>query len=353
MRIILLLVTLVSFVSAFAQTQSIQGTDQFPKPEFVLHDASRSPEKPRVELGPMHTDKDGKTTGTFAVFGGSSLIQVSSLSFSGDGKLLAIGSTPSIIDIWDVEKRAKLRSFEGGTAVALSPDGQLLATDGNGVEIWDVSSGKLKKRIRWMGGTIWRMSFDPSGAWVLVRANGENDVVFDVATGEKLATLANTQESQFSSDGSFVVGGNSKHLMQWNTKDWTPVRDLPNGPDYVTRFAVEVEKDLVVVGGPKSARLVRLSSGEEVAHVGDGYTNFAAFDRNRALIFTYTSSGFAVWDLSGRRLCGAPGVGNGTMALSPDGRWLAAGIVGGMTDVSVWKLESVQAACSLRREAKN
>src|SRR6266571_4284782 len=72
----------------------------FPAPNFTLHDATRKEEKPRTVLGPMKTDGQGKVTGSFAVYGGSSLIQVSSLSFSADGKLLAVGSTPSIVDIW-------------------------------------------------------------------------------------------------------------------------------------------------------------------------------------------------------------------------------------------------------------
>lgn len=331
------------------QVQSAKSTTSFPAPAFVLHDASRPVEKPHVELGPMHTDKNGKTTGSFAVYGGSLLIQLSSLSFSGDGKLLAAGSTPNIIDVWDVEKQNKIRSFEGGTAVALSQDGKLLATDGNGVEIWELASGKLKRRIPWKGDTIWRLTFDPSSTRILVRANGENDVVFDCNTGQKLATLVNTQEAQFSTDGSILVGGNAKHLIEWSTKDWSPVHDLPNGPEYVTRFAVNPDGQLVVIGGPKSARLVQLSSGQEVAKVGDGYTNFAAFSKDGTLIFTYTSTGFGIWNLTGAQICHTDDMGNGTMALSPDGRWLAAGVVGGMTNVKVWRVEDILKSCGIQR----
>ena len=63
-------------------------------------------------LSPMKTE-NGKTTGSFAVYGGPSLAQVLGLSFSGDGKLLAVGSTPGLVDVWDVDKRSKLRSLKG------------------------------------------------------------------------------------------------------------------------------------------------------------------------------------------------------------------------------------------------
>jgi WD40 repeat protein len=330
-----------------AQTQPPTPAKAFPKPDFVLHDVGRKEEKPRVVLGPMKTDSEGKATGSFAVYGGSSLIQVSSLSFSGDGKLLAVGSTPSIIDIWDVETRTKVRSLAAGTAVALSPDGHILASDGKGIEVWDLPSGKLRKTIKWTGGTVRGLSFDNTGTRLLVTANGENDTVFDVTGGQLLATLSNTQEAKFSRDGSLVIGGNAKHIIVWNTKDWTQVRDLPNGPDYVTRFAVYPEKDLIIVGGPKSARLIRLSSGEEIAKIGVGYTNFAAFDQSGSLIFTYPSSGFAILDTAGKQLCGTPDLGNGTVALSANDRWLAAAPVNGGTDVMVWNVQALLAACGI------
>jgi WD40 repeat protein len=331
---------------AFGQgTAPASSQKVFPAPDFTLHDASRKEEKPRTVLGPMTTDKQGKVTGSFAVYGGSSMIQVSTLSFSADGRLLAVGSTPSIVDIWDVEKRQKIRSFDYGATVALSPDGHSFATDGRDVRVWDVESGKLLKGMKWSGGTIWRLTFDNTGTRLLVRANGKEDTVFDVTTGQQLAVLKNTQEAQFSRDGSLVIGGNAKHLIVWSTKDWSQIHDLPNGPDYVTRFAVRPDKDLVVIGGPKSARLVRLSSGEEIAKVGDGYTNFAAFDETGSLVLTYASSSFAIWDTTGRRLCGTSDAGNGTMALSANDRWLASAPVGKITDVTIWDAQALLRAC--------
>jgi WD40 repeat protein len=353
MRTAIFIVTAICLsIPMHSQTESPTSQKSFPKPDFVLHDITRKEEKPSVVLVPMKTDSAGKTTGSFAVYDGSSLIHVSSLSFSSDGKLLAVGSTPNIVDIWDVENRTKLRSLNAGTAVALTPDGRILATDGKGIQLFDVSSGKLQKTISWTGGTIWRLSFDNSGTRLLVRANGEVDTVFDTNSGQRLAALTNTQEAQFSRDGSLVIGGNAKHIVEWSTKDWSQVRDLPNDPDYVTRFAVYPENDLIVVGGSKSVRLVRLSSGEEIASLGGGYTNFAAFSESGSLIFTYPSSGFAIWDTTGKRLCGTLDLGNGTVALSANDRWLAAAPVNGITDVMVWNVKALLSACGAASSAK-
>src|SRR5215467_4025944 len=116
-------------------TQKQEAALGLPKPDFILHDKSLRPEKPRTILGP---------NGSFTVSAGTSMIEVSSLSFSADGKLLAVGSTPGIVDVWNLETKQKLRSFKGGTAVALSSNGRILEKDGNGIEIIDLPSGAVK-----------------------------------------------------------------------------------------------------------------------------------------------------------------------------------------------------------------
>ena len=355
-RSILLAALFVLTISCLSQLQAANsqpGTQSFPEADFILHDNDLKPQKGGVVFGPMKSDGKGGTVGSFAIYGGSSLIQVGSLSFSADGKLLTVGSTPGRIDLWDVEKRTKLRTLEGGTTVALTADGRLLAKDGYGIEICDTKTGKLIRRIPWstetstpgVQRTIKRLEFNPHGSLLIVSSNGENDLVFDVSSGKLLATLTNTQQGRFSRDGTLIVGGNGRHLIAWSTKDWTKVSDSPNGPDYVTQIAAAPDKDLAVIGGPNNARLVSLSSGQEVAKLGTGYTNFVAFSEDGRLIFTYSGSGFNVWDTAGKQYCHTKGLGNGTVALSTDGRWMAAAILNGGTSISVWNLKSALGVC--------
>ena len=90
-----------------------------------------------------------------------------------------------------------------------------------------------------------------------------------------------------------------------------------------------------------------MSSASEIANVGTGYTNFATFNRSGLLIFTYVSSGFGVWDTSGKEFCVAPDLGNGTMALSSDNRWLAGGAVGRGNSVMIWNMQNALSACGI------
>ena len=69
------------------------GPKVFPGPDFVLRDKDLKPQKSGMVLGPPQSDGKGGTKGSFAIYGGGLRIEVSSLSFSGDAKLLAVGSS--------------------------------------------------------------------------------------------------------------------------------------------------------------------------------------------------------------------------------------------------------------------
>lgn len=320
-----------------------QVASGLPKPSFVLHDKKLHPQKPHTTLS---------ADGSFTISAGTSVIQVSSLSFSSDGRLLAVGSTPGIVDVWNLETKQKVRAFEGGTAVALSPDGRILEKDGKGIEIIDMVSGEVSRTIPWSSGigpgdhTIQDVTFNPNGTQILVASNGQDLKVFDVTSGVLEATLTNTRRAVFSADGSLVIGGDYRHLITWNAKNWQVVRDLPNGPDYVTAVAADPAHDIEVVGGPHSARLLKLSTGAQLGIVGDGFANFAAISETGSLIFTYTSRGFAVWDATGQLRCLRAGNGYYTMAVSPNNQWLAAAPSNQLTDVAVWDLAELVAGCS-------
>jgi WD40 repeat protein len=336
-------------LGALALTISTAGVDHnwtslnqeaasgLPKPSFVLHDKTLHPQKPRTILSP---------DGSFRINAETSMIEVSSLSFSADGKLLAVGSTPGIVDVWNLETRQKVR------AVAISSDGRMLEKDGNGIEFIDMPSGQVKRTIPWSSGmgsedhTIQNVTFNPSGTQVLVASNGQDLKAFDVTSGALIAALTNTRRGTFSPDGSLVIGGDYRHLMTWNAKNWEVVRDLPNGPDYVTTVAADPAHDIEVIGGPNSACLLKLTTGAQLGTV-DGFTNFAAISNTGSLIFIYTSRGFAIWDATGRLRCLKTG-GNGyyTMSVSPDNHWLAAAPVHQLTDVAVWDLSELIAACA-------
>jgi WD40 repeat protein len=285
----------------------------------------------------------------FVLTAGSSSSQVHSLSFSTYGKILAVGFLPARVDLWDVASRKKLRSINAGPACAISSDGRFLATGGKTIDIWDASSGKRIKTLAWKPKTgssaIDNLFFNPATTVLAVSVNGEGTSLYEIPSGKFLTVLENTQRAQFSSDGASLIGANAKHLTVWSTRDWSIIRDLSLSSDDVTSIAAYPEKDLVVVGIGKSARLLYLSSAREIAALGTASTNFGAFSKMGAVILTNSPSGFAVWDISGRQLCVQSTMGNNTTAVSDDDRWLATSASDGKSSIAIWDLQKALRQC--------
>jgi len=93
-----------------------------------------------------------------------------SLSFSPDGRLLAGASEKGILELFDVDSLrslAKLRAVLLGLhSTCFSPDGQRLATGGDGEEamkLWDVNSRQVVTTLRGQGSLFYNAAWSPDG----------------------------------------------------------------------------------------------------------------------------------------------------------------------------------------------
>ncbi|KAF3197085.1 hypothetical protein TWF679_003598 [Orbilia oligospora] len=75
---------------------------------------------------------------------------IKTVAFSPDGELIALASTVSSIEVWNIRKRELLPRWPkistlsfNTTKLAFSPDGKLLLAYDDGVEIWSICSGDL------------------------------------------------------------------------------------------------------------------------------------------------------------------------------------------------------------------
>jgi WD40 repeat protein len=131
--------------------------------------------------------------------GSPEALTASCISFSTDGKTLAVAGRDGAVRLWDVGKR-RPRTWPGGhqeavRAFAYARDGRTLVTGGDDhtVRFWDPASGKERRTLD-AGAAVTALALSPDGR--LLAAGGEDGtvVVRDAATGRERTRIAQADE---------------------------------------------------------------------------------------------------------------------------------------------------------------
>ena len=157
--------------------------------------------------------------------------KVNALVFSADGsQLFAAAGDAGVNGIayqWKVADGALVRKYEGHTdalyGLALSPDGQMLATGGydQKVRLWNTASGAETAVLAGHNGGVFGLSFRPDGK-VLASASADRTVkLWEIPSGKRLDTFSQPLKEQtvvaFSPDGKALAGaGADNRIRIWS-----------------------------------------------------------------------------------------------------------------------------------------
>jgi WD40 repeat protein/outer membrane protein OmpA-like peptidoglycan-associated protein len=166
------------------------------------------------------------------------------LAVSPDGNMLATGNSP--IQIWDAQKQIKLKDLgRGGAARAFSPDGRYLATASNYTEIggeistallvYDVRSGLLVAQVPWSN-EIDYLDWSPDSSRIVLTTSTYNKIViYDVEHRKLLKSVISPGRAfnggdkiVWTKDGKYIVAGRPQAniLHVYDANSLAPVRTL-------------------------------------------------------------------------------------------------------------------------------
>lgn len=259
-----------------------------------------------------------------------------SLAFFPDGSLIAAGYADNTVKIWHAHARSIVRTFVFGAdvrAVAVPNDGKLLAAAGDShpIKVWNAKS------------------------WTLVNELSVGSDYYYAKSGGR-SILGYYNNIVFSPDNAYVAssfqGARQAQVRVWNIAAGTLALEIPAQPElYVKGLSFSPK------GKYMAWREIRLSSKDQGA--GDVYlydfstntkTKVAAEAKGFVFLtddtlLSLSSSGAAVWTLTTGQNTQfafggiAPSIWVLAIALSPDGRFLAASFQRSNIAARVWTVQ--------------
>ncbi len=228
------------------------------------------------------------------------------IAVSPDATLIAVGEQQNGVRVWDVGSGKELHYFQGegghdADFVTFSPDGKTLAAaHGNQIiELWDVSTWKLKGALKGHQERVLRLAFSPDSK-VLYSAGLDSTIRFwDVAERREIRRL-----------GGFKFTESDKDAPSWR---------LAIAPDGKTLVAGRMDGTLSLVEMATGKELRRWKADLE-------WVRAFAFSPDGKILASTFRNGIRLWDpQTGKRLDPfTEGMTRpGDIHFSPDGKFLA------------------------------
>lgn len=151
-----------------------------------------------------------------------------SVAFSPDGRMLASGSTQKRVTLWNLDHYKPIRNLPADNvhSIAFSPDGGLLATClrdryGGSLKLWDVASGKLVHTHRVADGIVHSIAFSPDSKLLVSGCSDGIVRLWDMTTIRENSELRPVNILKHAKAVTSVAFGPKWNLLASGSKDKT------------------------------------------------------------------------------------------------------------------------------------
>ncbi|MEH2213230.1 nSTAND1 domain-containing NTPase [Nostoc sp.] len=193
--------------------------------------------------------------------------EVSSVSFSPDGKTIVSASNDKTAIIWGRDG-TKLRTLAGHTdivrSVSFSPDGQTIATASfdRTVKLWRTSDGTLIRTLKGHTAEVLSLSWSGNGKTIATGSADRTAKIWQVSDGHLLRTFSGYKDFvnsvSFSPDGEILaLASADKTVKLWRVSDGLLQKTLLGHSAAVSSVAFSPDGQIASASEDKTVRLWR------------------------------------------------------------------------------------------------
>jgi endonuclease YncB( thermonuclease family) len=199
-----------------------------------------------------------------------------SIGISQDGKTLASAAGDRTVRLWDLKTRRERALLTGHTgpvwAVAISPDSKLVASGGGdgAINLWDIATGELLDCSMGHGGRVTALAFTPDGQTIASTAADRVLRLWDTASRRLRCALrvrgGTVRGVAFTPDGRIMATGNSDGIIRlWDMPQFES-KTNPR-PDDATQQGIRAREEPV----PRDPSFKRETLKGGIAHSPEDY----------------------------------------------------------------------------------